>query len=377
MSQWLLLHGLLLLLLLCTVCDATISRRDRSLFSACKRGPIKRMARLLKQKSLDPAFTSNSSLIEAAALGKAGLVERLLLHPQADPSAKSSLALRKACKRGYSRTVGVLLKDGRADPNVSHQIVFRHAIIKGQYKILQLLLEDGRIEPRGPLRRLIKSDDLQSNDKIFRLLMEDGRVDLSLEANACLFEAFADEDAGATEVLLQSPKVRRLFILTLANCLLEQGKLGSTLANQHHFVRHISGAAASTDDDADLHDEDGRLKWNEALEAFRPQLVYGTRRHVSVWGALRRVDPVFARLYFAEKEIIAGRMDEYGTRKQEEYFIKQALRLKKRGCGALAKLVLERLAFMTLMTFLWAADTALIMQDILPLIESQLYLEFQ
>lgn len=360
----------LLLALLSALCDASTGRQERSssFMASFKHRSLLRVNKLLRRKVL----SGGMNLIEAAAEGKVGAVQRILMNPTSDPAAKNSLALRKACQKGYSQTVQALLKDGRADPCACHQMIFRHAILKGQYKILKLLLEDGRIDPQAAFRRLIRSDDLQSDAKIFRLLSDDGRVDMSTEANACLYEAFTDEDLEAAEVLLESPNVRRLFILTLANSILNQGCLGSALASQYHFVKQAAGLTGEG-----VIDTSEMAMWREALELFRPQRVHAIPRHISVWKALKRVDNVFVRLNFAETEVLAGKLDEYNLQKEEDYFIKQALKLKRGGCAALYNLVETRLGFMTFVTVLWSRNLVADMQDLLPIIEAKLYTEIQ
>lgn len=175
-----------------------------AIYTACQRGNLEAVERLLEDERVDPSAHNNCALeiaihkfhwkivvqllkdpriggavgnevlVAAASYNRLEIVEILLDELKIDPSENYNLAIQVACTSGCLQIVNKLLEDKRVDPSDDQNQALRLTCARGHILVLERLLQDDRVDPsdvnNDALKKARSRDivNLLKNDPRFR-----------------------------------------------------------------------------------------------------------------------------------------------------------------------------------------------------------------
>ena len=172
--------------------------------SAVVKNRPKLVARILENKSVDPAANYHDAFFYAVEKGYVEVVKLFLKDPRIDPSVDDNEALLTAFMYSHFEIVELLLKDPRVDPNVDHGALLNLSMMKNQPYTVELLLK----HPKWNLEIL---DILaftwaisEGHIRIIEFLLQSGKVDPTAYNFGLIALASVNGHFDAVELLLKA-----------------------------------------------------------------------------------------------------------------------------------------------------------------------------
>jgi len=165
------------------------------------RNDLKRVSSMLAHSSVDPTYSNNRALTEAAERGCVDVVKVLLQDPRINANGGVFTA---AVRSGHLEVVKVFLKDSRVNPGASTNAALCAAAECGHLEIVKLLLLDERVNPADHHNAALSKAAGAGHLDVMRALLEDERVNPS--DSEALAEVAEQGQVEALQLLLDDPR---------------------------------------------------------------------------------------------------------------------------------------------------------------------------
>jgi putative methionine-R-sulfoxide reductase with GAF domain/ankyrin repeat protein len=174
---------------------------------ASKHGQTKIVEILLQDSRFDPSALNNQAIRDAAREGNTEIVAMLLKDSRVDPSAGDNDAIQCAAKHGRTEIVAILLRDSRVDPSAGYNQAIRDAAWKGHTEIVAMLLKDSRVDPSEGDNETILDAVWEGQTEVVEMLLIDGRADPSAWNNEAFVKACEHGHTEIVAMLLKDSRV--------------------------------------------------------------------------------------------------------------------------------------------------------------------------
>ena len=157
---------------------------------ACIRGDLRYLNQMLEDNpSLNPAYQDNLALRTACKKGHLEIVERLLLDLRVDPSALNNMALNFAINRNNMGIIARLLRDTRVDVHQGYTWFVQHCGGIGSDKIslpiFRLFFDDPRMGISYKGQVVCNSPNLRTNIEVIEILLSHPATDPAILRELC------------------------------------------------------------------------------------------------------------------------------------------------------------------------------------------------
>jgi ankyrin repeat protein len=131
---------------------------------AIKKKNIELFNSLLKDNSVDPAFSDNSPFLAACESGCAVIVKKLLQYDSVDPSVARNYSIFIAAYSGHQEIVKILLNDKRVDPSDRDNYAIHSAYKSKFHDITKWLFKDQRVKDKIKIKNINFYNFLMKNE---------------------------------------------------------------------------------------------------------------------------------------------------------------------------------------------------------------------